>query len=166
MFASLGIADVVRIAMSHAVFSSCPMFSSAAAAAADAACYVACVQVGLTVLQYLAWVVQASIAASTAAAAAAVPGPDSSNAANGAAAAAAGLAEGVLAKKLLELVRAVGAQDTAGERVGSLSVSTCSLPGDVPAERGWFLVGGLGACWLRSCYWIWSKRLEPRRPLE
>jgi hypothetical protein len=89
-------------------------------------------QVGLTVLQYLAWVVQASIAASTAAAAAAVPGPGSSNAANGAAAAAAGPAEGVLARKLLELVKAVGAQEGAGERLGSCFVPTRCLPGVVP----------------------------------
>ncbi|WIA16763.1 hypothetical protein OEZ85_013414 [Tetradesmus obliquus] len=70
-------------------------------------------QVGLTVLQYLAWVVQASCAASAAAAAAAAV-QSSSTAANGAAAAAAGPAEAVLARKLLELVKAVGAQDAAG----------------------------------------------------
>jgi hypothetical protein len=93
--------------------SSCLVTSATAAAAAAAAVCRCCLQVGLTVLQYLAWVVQASIAASTAAAAAA-PGPGSSSAANGGAAAA-GPAEGVLAKKLLELVKAVGAQEAAGE---------------------------------------------------
>ncbi|KAF6259723.1 hypothetical protein COO60DRAFT_981413 [Scenedesmus sp. NREL 46B-D3] len=71
-------------------------------------------QVGLTVLQYLAWVVQASIAASTAAAAAAAATGPGSGAAASAAAAAAGPAEGVLARKLLDLVRAVGAQEAAG----------------------------------------------------
>jgi hypothetical protein len=75
-------------------------------------CWSASLQVGLTVLQYLAWVVQASIAASTAAAAAA-PASGSSGA-NGGGAAAAGPAEGVLAKKLLELVKAVGAQEGTG----------------------------------------------------
>lgn len=55
-------------------------------------------QVGLTVLQYLVWVVQACLANSQLSGSAAAAGP----------------AEAVLARKLLELVRAVGAQEAAG----------------------------------------------------
>jgi hypothetical protein len=61
-----------------------------------------CWQVGLTVLQYLVWVVQSQLAAS-AAGPGVPPGP----------------AEAVLAKKLFDLVKAIAASDSAG---GTLQV--------------------------------------------
>lgn len=67
-------------------------------------CMYVCVQVGLTVLQYLVWVVQ-SMCVAAGSFAATKSGP---------VVAAAGPSEQVLAKKLLDLVKAAGAAEAAG----------------------------------------------------